>query len=361
LKAHFDGENCPHPSWDVAISAWKTFFLPKLGHNVTVVIIGNSRKSISDSLHQKKTIGLAAEELKIRFERNPEYLKYILDLTLCTKDFNGRYRVIPVHFEQLVDLSPAAIHYILHYRDWFLQTKHLKLSKCLVDEIIVAFSFTNNRYRFHLYCQEFLTIWKRSNDPPIGPNCSFTGSFLCWLYKTYGSWSGVEMKTGHPEGAIRHQTTKTRPVLALSLNKTLRSLSYAVDGMEAKEANLTNFKKTVNSLNEFVGGSGNLLNQKSLAIADACGRASDANWLKYCIPGSSHHFTRLKQPPLFFTSPDHVMQLVHQLSVLGDKNGQMNGPKVDEVLCKTLRGTSSDAMFHAIIIRDQDLFYTSYQ
>jgi hypothetical protein len=39
----------------------------------------------------------------------------------------------------------------------------------------------------------------------------------------------------------------------------------------------------------------------------------------------------------------------------------MNGPKVDEVLCKTLRGTSSDAMFHAIIIRDQDLFYTSYQ
>jgi hypothetical protein len=42
LKAHFDGENCPHPSWDVAISAWKTFFLPKLGRYVTVVIIGNS-------------------------------------------------------------------------------------------------------------------------------------------------------------------------------------------------------------------------------------------------------------------------------------------------------------------------------
>jgi hypothetical protein len=105
------------------------------------------------------------------------------------------------------------------------------------------------------------------------------------------------------------------------------------------EANLTNLKKTVNSLNEFVGGSGNLLNKKSLAIAAACGRASDANWLKYCIPGSSHHFTRLKQPPLFFTSPDQVMQLVHRLSVLGDKNGPMNGPKVDEVLCKTLRGT----------------------
>ncbi len=167
------------------------------------------------------------------------------------------------------------------------------------------------------------------------------------------------MKTGHAEGAIRHQTTKTHPVLALSLNKTLRSFSYAVDGMEAKEANLTNFKKTVNSLNEFVGGSGNLLNKKSLAIATACGRVSDANWLKHCIPGSSHHFTRLKQPPFFFTSPDQVMQLVHRLSVLGDKNGPMNGPKVDEVLYKTLRGTSSDVMFHDIVIRDQDLFYTT--
>jgi hypothetical protein len=76
------------------------------------------------------------------------------------------------------------------------------------------------------------------------------------------------MKTGHAEGAIHHQTTKTHPVLNLSLKKTLRSFSYAVDGMEGKEANLTNFKKTVNSLNEFVGGSGNLLNKKSLAIAN---------------------------------------------------------------------------------------------
>jgi hypothetical protein len=104
-----------------------------------------------------------------------------------------------------------------------------------------------------LFCQEFLTIWKRSDDPPTGPTGTFTGSFLCCLYTTYGSWSEVERKTGHAEGVIRHQTTKTHPVLNLSLNKTLRLFSYAVDGMEGKEANLTNFTKTVNSLNEFVG------------------------------------------------------------------------------------------------------------
>ncbi len=47
------------------------------------------------------------------------------------------------------------------------------------------------------------------------------------------------MKDGKAEGAVRHQTTKIHPVLALTLNKTLRAFSHAVDGMEA----LTDFKK----------------------------------------------------------------------------------------------------------------------
>jgi hypothetical protein len=36
----------------------------------------------------------------------------------------------------------------------------------------------------------------------------------------------------------------------------------------------------------------------------------------------------------------------------------MNGPKVDEVICKTLKGTSSDAMFHDIVIAGQELYCT---
>jgi hypothetical protein len=114
LKAHFDVENCPHQTWDVAISAWKTFFLEKIGRYVTIVIIGNSRKSISDSLYRGKGIGLAANELMHRFEEHQDYLKYVLNSTLCPANFNGRYHVISVHFDQLVDLSPA-IHHILHY------------------------------------------------------------------------------------------------------------------------------------------------------------------------------------------------------------------------------------------------------
>jgi hypothetical protein len=52
------------------------------------------------------------------------------------------------------------------------------------------------------------------------------------------------------------------------------------------------------------------------------------------------------------------MQLAHCLSSLGDQNRPMNGPKVDEVICKTLKGTSSDAMFHDIVIAGQELYYT---
>jgi hypothetical protein len=79
LKAHsFDHENCPHQTWDVAILAWKTFYLQKLGRYVTVLIIGNSQKSISDALHwHKKGIGLAANEYMRRFECYPDYLMKI--------------------------------------------------------------------------------------------------------------------------------------------------------------------------------------------------------------------------------------------------------------------------------------------
>jgi hypothetical protein len=166
LNAHFNGENCPHRTWDVAVLTWKTFFLENIGCYVSVGIIGNSWKSISDSLHQGKGIGLAATELMNRFEEHPDDLKYVLDSTLCPANYNGRYRAIPVHFEQLLDLSPA-IHHILHYRDWFLQTKQKKLSKYLVDEMIVSFGFTNNRYRFHLFCKESLKTWKRQTHLPL--------------------------------------------------------------------------------------------------------------------------------------------------------------------------------------------------
>ncbi len=179
------------------------------------------------------------------------------------------------------------------------------------------------------------------------------------VYKTYGSWSGLKLRNGEAEGAIRHQTTKTHPVLALTLNESLSSFSHVFDKMETKEANKSNYRKSVSALNDSVDGLGRLLNQKSIAIATSCGRVLNTNWLKHCLPGSSHHFSCLKQSPFFFKSPDQVMQLAHCLSSLGDQNGPMNGPKVDEVICKTLKGSFSAEMFHDVVIAGQDLYYTT--
>jgi hypothetical protein len=52
------------------------------------------------------------------------------------------------------------------------------------------------------------------------------------------------------------------------------------------------------------------------------------------------------------------MQLAHYLTSLSDQNGRMNGPKLNEVICKHLKGPSSDTMFHDIVIAGQELYYT---
>jgi hypothetical protein len=105
------------------------------------------------------------------------------------------------------------------------------------------------------------------------------------------------------------------------------------------------------------------LNQKLISIAAGCGQAANANWLKPCIPGSSnHHCSCLKESTFNFTNTKQQgAQLAHCLASLGDQNGQINGPIVDEVICKILKPTSLDAMFHGIVITCKNLFFqTNY-
>jgi hypothetical protein len=81
-----------------------------------------------------------------------------------------------------------------------------------------------------------MTKWKRNGCLPLGWNTTFAEEFLCWPCKSYGAWSGLDLKNGQSMGAFGHQTTKTHPItiLVLSLNKTLGYFSYAVDGMDAR-------------------------------------------------------------------------------------------------------------------------------
>jgi hypothetical protein len=105
--------------------SWKTFFCGRLGRNVMVFFIANSRKSISEALKRRAGIGWAADELLGRFDQQPEHMKYVTPASLCPMDYPGRYRVVPVHFEPAVDLSPLLFH-LFKIRDWLWRAKSIK-------------------------------------------------------------------------------------------------------------------------------------------------------------------------------------------------------------------------------------------
>jgi hypothetical protein len=51
--------------------------------------------------------------------------------------------------------------------------------------------------------------------------------------------------------------------------------------------------------------------------------------------------------------------LAHCLAARGDRNGRMNGAKVDEVMCKTLKPHSSDTRFNDVVIKGYNLYFPS--
>ena len=358
LAEHLDCENCHHPTWDVAVVSWKTFFCDRLGRNVTVFFVANSRKSISESLQRRHGIGAAADELLLRFDRHPDHLKYVSRASLCPLDYPGKYRVTPIHFEQTVDISPLLFH-LFKIRDWLWSSMSKKISKYLCDEIVYAFSLTNNRYRFHLFCDHFLKRWRRTGSYPIPKNSTFVGEFVCFLFQRYGCWGGSTTKNGNSEGAIRFQCTLNLPLLKLSKLRSLRNMTHTFDGMDSRGPSESSFKTVVKLLNDGVANSGTLLNQKSIYAAAGFGRVSSTNWLQHSVPGSGLHQKRLAEAPFFFRRSDQVLQLGHCLAAKGDRNGRMNGAKVDEVMCTTLKSSSLDSMYKDVVIKGCDLFFPS--
>jgi hypothetical protein len=170
----------------VTVVSWQTFFCGRLGRNVMVFFIANSHKSISEALKRRDGIGSAADKLLGWFDQQPKHMKYVTLASLCPMDYPGRYRVVPVHFDLTVDLSPLLFH-LFKICDWLWRAKSKNISKYLWDEMIFAFSLTNNRYQFHFFWVRFLKQWRRTGEIPISMHSTFVGDFLCFLYQQYGS------------------------------------------------------------------------------------------------------------------------------------------------------------------------------
>jgi hypothetical protein len=257
-----------------------------------------------------------------------------------------------------VDLSPLLFH-LFKIRDWLWRAKSKTISKYLWDEMIFAFSLTNNRYRFHLFCVRFLKQWRRTGEIPISKHSTFVGNFLCFLYQQYGSCGGNSTKAGHTEGSVRFQCPANLPLTKLAKFQSMQNMTHTFDDMDSRGVTEVKFKNVVKLLNNGLANSGNLLNQKSIYAVSGCGRVTSPNWAQYSIPGSSLHQKRLSEAPSFFQRPDQIRQLAHCLAARGDRNGRMNGAKVDEVMCKTLKPHSSDTRFNDVVIKGCDLYFPS--
>jgi hypothetical protein len=68
LPHHFDLQNCPLVHFDWACVAWRCFFVPSIGHNVTLIISTTTRKSISDTYKRNEIICTAANWLLQKYE-----------------------------------------------------------------------------------------------------------------------------------------------------------------------------------------------------------------------------------------------------------------------------------------------------
>jgi hypothetical protein len=75
LEYHFDWGTCPHLNF--LECAWKTFFVPSLGHMVTGIVTASYKKSCSDYLKQNNDIGRSADKILKIYSDLEEYRRVV--------------------------------------------------------------------------------------------------------------------------------------------------------------------------------------------------------------------------------------------------------------------------------------------
>jgi hypothetical protein len=117
--------------------------------------------------------------------------------------------------------------------------------------MIFAFSLTNNRYRFHLFCVRFLKQWRRTGEIPISKHSTFVGAFLCFLYQQYGSWAGTSTKAGHTKGSVWFQCRANLPLTKLSKIQSIRNMTHTFDDMDSRGVTEVNLKKSCDTIDQW--------------------------------------------------------------------------------------------------------------
>ena len=82
LPRHLDRGNNSDPLYNFVICTWDTFFVIKLGRNITMAIVWTTRKSIGDHMKRERRTKTAGDILIKRYKKVPKNLWIVNEDTL---------------------------------------------------------------------------------------------------------------------------------------------------------------------------------------------------------------------------------------------------------------------------------------
>ena len=345
LLRHLDWLNCHSIEYGYVTAAWDTFFVPEIGRKVTMIVVWTSRKSVAEHMIRVNRILDVAEVIMNHYHEYPIERRYVTDTTLPTVGSmmveQSPYMIMDVHLDPLVDLSPC-IDWMCRFIDVFEDTKNESVPHYLLDDMAYSFLMTNNRLRFHLFCEFQHDRWLLNDQFPFPADDTFTGRFMSWLVDEYGGYHGNSLPrtatddemSDWPGGVIRHQPNVCCPSTKQEVLKTLNKLTLVFDSFNAArrfgEKDCRQLFKDVKSVGLNMG---DLTAVKLCYIAATIGRIS-REVIRYCEMGSDHtrHF---QHPPFGLKGKDQLYQVIRHLRTESDGNfGPILAAKFDEVLCQ---------------------------
>jgi hypothetical protein len=358
LVSHVDKGNGRKEGWDWLATFWEQYYDSTLHRWVLIVLSATTRSSIEEFYTRKGCIGRATDLLIKKYQEHPESQRLVVPASLCPKDIEGDHRVVPIHFDTLVFLSPLLWH--VHRMRRFWASRNQEMSLFLATEMLIGFFKTNNPLRFHRFTQKVYDRLQATGDLGFPPEATFLQEFERFLFVTYGGWNGTTDAQGRTEGSMRTQPCTSNPQTDWSQDSALiywlRITTDVANRFRSRNPSEMDHTRLIGDIKTNMIGLGDLFAQKIVFADAALGMTLPISCFGNCLPGSAQHMKVLRQRPYLFERPDQVRQLVTSISV---KAGLVR-EVAEEVVCLTLKSDKSLGMYQEVSIKDCDLFSATF-
>ena len=350
LQKHCDQQNCPH--WSILGFAWKTFFCKQIGRYVTAVITSNWKKSISDVYNREDVIGSAAEYIVDRYRKTEDYLRIVTSDTLCQDDHGSPYRVIPIHRDPFVHLSPV-LYSVDRLRRFLLSELGVKMSVYLRDEMIVSSLLeTNNMFRFSKFAKKHYDYWVTEGEDPIPLGSTFIDSFQVWLRTEYSANEGNHTRSNEREGVVRYVCCRNTPTLVSTSQNNVKFFNMEMNAAARRNVTEVDYRKTLSRLEKEMDRVGCLKIQKMIYARTVLGNDMSMGWINFCLPGSPRHMSRLQEAGYALTNKNQVDQVTKAVAA----RANLPLPVAEESVCSILKPASSNSVFKEMTVKGEDLY-----